>query len=253
MPKPSKLIENVTGCDVILLSPRSMSLAVAFGAALCASAASAQQLGGSIFTCVNARGDHVRSDRPIADCMDREQRVLRKDGSLQYIWTPPLTADERTVKDARDRRVAAQRSAQREAERADRLLMQRFPNESAHNRARDAALEAARAALVQSEERIAALDAERQPLLAEAEFYKERVLPAKLKHKFDAIDTAVAAQRQLIANQQAELVRVNALYDSELSRLRKLWAGAAPGSQSSLSDAAQLTPDRAVVAETMQR
>lgn len=224
--------------------------------ACCAGAASAQP-SNNIFTCVNARGEHVRSDRPIAECMDREQRVLNKDGSLHRIVAPPLTPDERAAKEARERRVAAEKAAQREAERSDRLLLQRFPNEAAHTRARDAALEAARGALTQSEERVRTLDAERKPLMVEAEFYKGRTLPPKLRQQFEAIDAAAEAQRQLMANQQAELVRVNALYDSELGRLRKLWAGAAPGSQSAVAPAhaagtldAARVGNRAVVAET---
>ena len=38
----------------------------------------------------------------------------------------------------------------------------------------------------------------------------------------------------LIANQQAEMGRINALYDAELARLRKLWSGASPGSMGAL-------------------
>ena len=38
------------------------------------------------------------------------------------------------------------------------------------------------------------------------------------------------AQRDIILNQQAEMGRINAFYDTELARLRKLWAGATPGS-----------------------
>jgi hypothetical protein len=63
----------------------------------------------------------------------------------------------------------------------------------------------------------------------EAEFYKGKALPAKLKQQLDANDAATEAQRVLIDNQKAELVRVNRLYDVELARLKRLWAGAAPG------------------------
>ena len=38
------------------------------------------------------------------------------------------------------------------------------------------------------------------------------------------------AQRAAIANQQAELVRINKIYDAELERLLRLWSGAQPGS-----------------------
>ena len=37
-------------------------------------------------------------------------------------------------------------------------------------------------------------------------------------------------QRDLVEKQQSEVVRINHNYDVELARLRKLWAGAQPGS-----------------------
>ena len=67
-------------------------------------------------------------------------------------------------------------------------------------------------------------------LLDEAEFYKGKPLPPKLKQQLDANEAAAEAQRVLIENQKAELVRINKLYDTELARLKKLWAGAPPGS-----------------------
>ena len=42
--------------------------------------------------------------------------------------------------------------------------------------------------------------------------------------------TAQQAQKDVILSQKAEIVRINALYDAELARLKRLWSGAAPGS-----------------------
>ena len=66
-----------------------------------------------------------------------------------------------------------------------------------------------RAALKQSEQRVNKLAAERKPLAEEAEFYKGKPLPAKLKQQIDANDAAAEAQRTPSSNQQAELGRVN--------------------------------------------
>ena len=57
----------------------------------------------------------------------------------------------------------------------------------------------------------------------------------KLRAQLDANDASTEAQKNLIQNQQVELVRVNALYDNELERLKKLWAGAQPGSMGVLA------------------
>jgi hypothetical protein len=196
-----------------------------------ATAALAQGAGrGHVFTCVNGAGRTLTSDRLIAECMDREQRVLARDGTLIRIVPPSLTAEERAEKEARDRRAAAEKEAKAEAVRRDRLLMQRFPNETEHQKARNAALEDVRAAQKASEARIADLARERKPLIEEAEFYKGKALPAKLKQQLDANDAAVGAQRDVQTTQQAELERVAKRFDDELALLKKLWAGAAPGS-----------------------
>jgi hypothetical protein len=183
-----------------------------------------------IYTCVDDHGRTITSDRPIGACTAKEQRVLNKDGSLKAIYPPSLTADERAEKESRERKLAEARAAQSDAVRRDRNLMARYPSEAPHRRAREAALDTVRSAMKATEARLRELAVERQPLLAEAEFYKGKPLPAKLKGLLDANDATTAAQREAALNQQAELERVNGLYDAELARLKLLWAGAVPGS-----------------------
>jgi hypothetical protein len=183
-----------------------------------------------IYTCVDANGKKLTWDRPIPACNDREQRVLNNDGSLKRIIPPNPTADERAAIEARQQEEALAGALRREAIRRDRNLLQRFPSEAAHHKAREAALEDTRKALRLSEARLAALEKERKPLLDESEFYVGKQLPLKLRQQIDGNDAAAEAQRNLLQNQKAELVRVNELYDLELERLRKLWSGTPPGS-----------------------
>ncbi|MDO8376599.1 MAG: hypothetical protein Q7S91_05330 [Aquabacterium sp.] len=183
-----------------------------------------------IYTCVDGKGHRLTSDRPIPDCSSREQRVLNRDGSVQRIIPPTLTAEERAEREAAERRAELARAAQADAVRRDRNLMARFPNEAAHAKAREAALDTVRLAMKATELRLRELAAERKPLLDETEFYRGRQLPTRLKQQLDANDAGVAAQKQATTTQEGELVRINRLYDVELDRLRRLWAGAAPGS-----------------------
>jgi len=190
--------------------------------------ATAQAAG--IYSCVDANGRRYTSDRPIAECLDREQRVLNKDGSQKQTLPPRMNAEERALAEERQRLQEQAVAAQKDAVRRDRNLMLRFPDEGAHAKAREAALDDLRRGMVASERRLQDLLDERKPLLAETEFYKGRRLPHKLKAKLEANDAQQQAQRDIIQNQQAETVRINALYDAELARLQRLWAGAAPGS-----------------------
>jgi hypothetical protein len=207
----------------------------------CAQANTPQNL---VFTCVNAAGRTLTSDRLIGECMDREQRVLARDGTLIRVVPPTLTADERAEKDARDRKAAAEREARVEAVRRDRNLMQRFPNVVAHQKAREQALEVVQYAIAQSEARVSDLLRERKPLTDELEFYAGKPVPGKLKAQIDANDAAAQAQKDLLEQQKAELARVSKLYDAELAHLKRLWAGAQPGSlaQAPDSNASRVKP-----------
>jgi hypothetical protein len=182
-----------------------------------------------IFSC-EVNGKKLTSDRPIPDCSNRDQRLLNPDGSVKGIVPPTPTADERAAIEAREREANAERVAKMDAIRRDRNLVARFPNEEAHNKAREKALDDIRKSVRVSQERIALLSAERKPLLDESEFYVNKPLPSKLKSALDANDASLDAQKSLIQNQQAEVIRISALYDAELARLRKLWAGAPAGS-----------------------
>jgi hypothetical protein len=193
---------------------------------------------GAIYSCIDAHGRRLTSDRVIPECIAREQRVLNADGSVKQVLPPALTADERAEHEAREREAAAERVARQDAVRRDRNLLARFPNEAAHRKARAAALDDTRKAVQASETRVLLLTAERKPLLNETEFYVGKALPAKLKQQLDANDAALEAQQTLIQNQQAEFGRINALYDLELEHLKKLWAGAPVGSMGVLPAAA---------------
>jgi hypothetical protein len=185
---------------------------------------------GGIYSCVDASGKRLTSDRPIPECLDREQRVLNKDGSQRQTMPPRMNAEERAAEDERLRLKALADAAQKDAIRRDRNLMLRFPNEAAHDKARESALDDVRKGIAASALHLKDLQADRKPLLAETEFYKGKRLPFKLKSKLEANDAQQQAQKDIIQNQTNEITRVNGLYDAELARLKRLWAGAAPGS-----------------------
>lgn len=202
-----------------------------------------------VFTCVNAAGKSITSDRLIAECMDREQRVLARDGTLIRVIPPSLTPEERAEKERLDRERLAKEEARKEAARSDRNLVSRFPNAAAHQKAREQALETVQYAIAQSEARIGDLQRERKPLMDEAEFYVGKQLPSKLKAQLDANDAAATAQKELLANQKVELERVSKKYDTELAHLKRLWNGAAPGSLPQPAEAAA-TPSKAAAPKT---
>lgn len=195
------------------------------------SAAQAQApTGAKIYSCTAPDGRRLTSDRPIPECLTREQRMLRKDGSTQGVLPPAMSPEERAAAEVRTREQAAAEAARRDAARHDRNLLARYPRQLQHDAARRVALDDIVGATEASEQRLRELAKERKTLDDEAEFYKGKLLPPKLKQALDANQAAAEAQRLFISQQADEQARVNRRFDVELARLKKLWAGAPAGS-----------------------
>lgn len=183
-----------------------------------------------IYVCVDSQGRKITSDRPIAECLDRDQRLLNADGSQRGVHQRYMTATERAAYEEAQHRKQQEAVAKMDAVRRDRNLLARYPNEAAHEKARAAALDDVRTSIDTSKKRLIDLERERKPMLSESEFYAGKKLPVKLKRQLDDNEASADAQKTLIQNQEVEMQRVTALYDAELAKLKRLWAGAPPGS-----------------------
>lgn len=89
-----------------------------------------------IYSCVDAHGKRLTSDRPISACLDREQRVLSRSGAVERIVPPSYTPSETAAIDAHNRQEEAQRLQAKAKAKSMAVLLQRYPNASAHMAAR---------------------------------------------------------------------------------------------------------------------
>jgi len=230
MPMPSLAIERATAYERETAPPALLLLALA---ALIATgpppARAAESERPHIYRC-DIDGKKVTRDRPIAECANRVQYLLNNDGSVNREVPPSLTVEEREKKEQADLAEEYRQAQVKQVIRADRGLKLLYPNETAHKKARDKALDETRASVKSLEASIELLVAERKKLLDEAEFYLNKPLPTKLKTSLEANEVTLKAKRELVEKQQSEVVRINNNFDIELARLRKLWDGAPPGS-----------------------
>ena len=91
-----------------------------------------------IYTCIDAQGKRHTSDRPIAACIDREQKRLSKTGVVQGVVPPSYTAEERAAIAARAKQEELQRQQERAKAKSMTALLQRYPTPAAHMAARKA-------------------------------------------------------------------------------------------------------------------
>lgn len=180
----------------------------------------------SIYTCTDAKGRRLTADRPIAECIDREQIELSPGGLPRRKIGPTLTAAERAAQEEQDRRQAEERSRLIEEKGRQRVLVARYPSREVHDKERVAALALVDRVTAAAQLRTKELLAQRKFLDGEVEFYQldPSRMPPKLRRQIEEVDTQLGAQQRFLAEQDVEKVRVNARFDEELSRLKPLWA-----------------------------
>jgi hypothetical protein len=178
-----------------------------------------------IYLCVDAAGKRLTSDRPMIECLDREQKELNASGTVRRTVPPSMTAVERAAQEERDRRAAEERQRLGEDRRMQRALLTRYPNQAAHDTEREKALGTQQETLDSARRREEELRGERRQIQADTEHYKTPAeWPARLKRQLDVNDQQLAAQQRVVNGQQDELKRITRRFDEELARLKLLWA-----------------------------
>ncbi len=183
----------------------------------------------NVYTCIDAKGRRLTADRPIADCADREQRVLGPSGTERERLGPTLTEHERAARDAQRRKELEERARLADERRRERALVARYPDQAAHDAERAAAQEQVDEVTRVAQKRIVELLEQRKKLAGEMEFYKKSPAqaPMHLRRAVAENDDQIAEQERFVANQAQEKRRVNQRFDAELLQLRKLWAARA--------------------------
>lgn len=200
------------------------------GSAWAQTAAGSAPDGSGVYTCVDAKGRKLTSDRPIMDCLDREQKILNPSGTVRAKVGPSLTAQERAELEYKERREAEEKSKQAEEKRRERALLTRYPNKNVHDQERQEALNQIQAVIHAAKTRVEELTKQRTAIDEEMEFYKKdpSKAPAYVRRQSEENTNSLQVQRRFIADQEAEIKRLNARFDDELVRLRQLWTVAAP-------------------------
>jgi hypothetical protein len=181
---------------------------------------------GGVYTCIDAKGRKLTADRPIAECTDREQKILNPSGTVKAKVGPTLTAQEKAEVEQKEKREIEERNRAAEEKRRDRALLTRYPNKGVHDQERAEALSQIEVVVRAATTRLKELDRQRAMIEEEMEFYKKDPsrAPAYLRRQQEENAQSQAVQKRFIEEQAGESRRVNARFDDELGRLKALWA-----------------------------
>lgn len=198
-----------------------------------------------IYTCVDAKGRKLTSDRPIADCNDREQRVLGAGGVVKRV-VKNLTIQEQADLEDAQRKEAEEQTRLFEERRRERALQARYPTEASHQKERQGALLVIDALISTAQTRVSELKIQRRELDSQAEFYAKnpKRMPASLVHRMEENGRNMAAQDRFIREQEEERRRVNQRFDDEAVRLRPRWPTSASSPRPAASAPQSSPPKR---------
>ena len=177
------------------------------------------------YTCTDASGRRITSDRPIPACLDREQRMISSTGTVRVV-PPQQTAVERQAQDARKReQELAQRQQEREQRRASTLI-NRYPTPASYEAARTQDQAAAKIRRDEAQARVQELQTTLKPLETEiAAFGKDPAkVPAALRNRAKRLHDDINLQQSVVKQEQSEIDRINVRYDTDLPVLKAEWA-----------------------------
>lgn len=179
-----------------------------------------------IYTCVDGKGRRITSDRPIVECLDREQHKLGNTGIVRQVVPPSYTADERAKLESKQRAENEIKARAAEEKRRERALLIRYPNQAVHDKERAEALAQVDEVITAVNKREAALVQQRKEVDAEMEFYlaDPSKAPFWLRRKLEDNDKQMVVQKRFLEEQAQEKLRINQRFDEELGKLRQLWS-----------------------------
>ena len=222
LPIPVTPRARLTGAAFILIPGL---LAASMGALSARAQKGGAATTGVIYTCTDAAGRKLTSDRLIDSCLDREQRVLSSRGLLLKTIPPEQTGAQRAAQQAKDRQAATALQRQQEQQRLDQALLVRYPTRDTHEAGRRAALAQTQTILSDAQQRLAALERQRATLTASGPAAQPGG-GAQRQRDLASNAQAILAQQRFIAAYQAERDRINAQFDAEDQRLQPLWQNA---------------------------
>jgi hypothetical protein len=185
------------------------------------------------YRCVAKDGKKYYGSMRPPQCMDVVTEALSAQGMVIGRIDAPLTAEQRTAREAAAQQNAAADQARREAENAakvqarrDQALLQTYASERDIESVRQRAIADNNLAMAQVEARIATLKKRQDALAKEAAVIKAG---GKQRDTFEQDVKAVAydlqLQERLLESRKREADTINARYDEETRKYRALTQG----------------------------
>lgn len=177
------------------------------------------------FCCTDKAGHKICGDTLPIECEDRAYKEFGKGGVRSV--EAPLTAEQKTQRDADAAKKKEEERIAAEQRRKDRALLNTYGSEKDIDLMRDRALSDLQATGKQAQDKYDAAMKRKRKLDQELEFYKKKPVPANLKSQIKENETEIAAQQKALDDRQKEVDAVKARFEDDRKRYRELTQGGA--------------------------
>ena len=204
-----------------MLNTRSFLLTLI---ALAAAAAVQAQVKAQVYTCTTATGRKITADRPIPECMDREQRELQTSTGRVNILKPKQTEAERWAEREAQKQLEREKESTVQQQRRDQQLLARYPDEAALEEKRSYMLEEVKKRWAPTLEEQAEINVRRKEISAAADARRKAGKTADFSTAKEAaqLERRTFQLQPMMDKAQADIDRVNQDMDTDLARLRYL-------------------------------
>ena len=197
---------------------RALTWALAISSALLSTFSGLTLAAGNLYCCIDATGKQVCGDLLPQACYGRAYRELGDDGRTLRTIEAPLSADERTQRQAADEKRKADEAIAREKQRKDQALLNTYGSERDIEAMRLRAQNDAQKEIKAAETQIAEIRERRKKFENEAEFYKKKALPAEVQKSLKDADYEIKAQESIIESKKKDLDIIREKYDDDKRR-----------------------------------
>ena len=177
---------------------------------------------GNFFCCNDASGKQVCGDILPQACYGRAYRELGSNGQTIRTVDAPLTAEQRSQREAEEEKRKREEEKRKEQQRKDQALLNTYGTEQDIELMRKRAEGDVLKAIANAEKKIVEIRQQRKKFENEAEFYKKKTLPHEVQKGLADADSDINSQEVFIAEKKKELEGIRAKYDEDKRRFVEL-------------------------------
>ena len=177
---------------------------------------------GNFFCCNDASGKQVCGDILPQACYGRAYRELGSNGQTIRTVDAPLTAEQRSQREAEEEKRKREEEKRKEQQRKDQALLNTYGTEQDIELMRKRAEGDVLKAIANAEKKIVEIRQQRKKFENEAEFYKKKTLPHEVQKGLADADSDINSQEVFIAEKKKELEVIRAKYDEDKRRFVEL-------------------------------